>query len=266
MSNDSSSAAAKAPAAIFLKALYPWSIPAAAILVLISFLFLPVLAQVQISFYPTLLGWDAARAEDWVLNSPTANFLFVLLTEVLTLATLFWFITRRRVAFLQVVGLGRPRWRDVWQAALGLLVYFGLFILVIMLVEQLFPINTNQEQALGFTRGIGGAGLVMAFLSLVVLPPIAEEIIFRGFFYGTLRANKLGKWVAIIVTSTVFGALHLFGAAEGGLLWIAFVDTFVLSVVLCYLREQNGTIWAAIGVHALKNGFVFLNLFIINGH
>ncbi|HET8671581.1 MAG TPA: CPBP family intramembrane glutamic endopeptidase, partial [Candidatus Saccharimonadales bacterium] len=84
------------------------------------------------------------------------------------------------------------------------------------------------------------------------------------FFYGTLRANKMRKWTAMVVTSILFGVLHLFGAAEGGLLWIAFIDTFVLSLVLCHLREENGTIWASIGVHALKNGFVFANLFIIN--
>ncbi|MEK7153780.1 MAG: CPBP family intramembrane glutamic endopeptidase, partial [Patescibacteria group bacterium] len=124
----------------------------------------------------------------------------------------------------------------------------------------------EQEQALGFTRGISGTGLVMAFVSLVILPPLAEEIIFRGFLYGTLRANKVRAGVAILVTSLIFGSLHLFGAAEGGLLWIAFVDTFILSLVLCYFREQNGTIWASVGIHALKNGFVFLNLFIINAH
>jgi hypothetical protein len=140
----------------------------------------------------------------------------------------------------------------------------GLFVIGLIIIDALFPINTNQEQALGFTRGVDGMELAMAFVGLVILPPIAEEIIFRGFFYGTLRANKIRKWSAIIVTSVLFGALHLFGAADGGLLWIAFVDTFILSVVLCYFREKNGTLWASIGIHALKNGLVFLNLFIIN--
>jgi membrane protease YdiL (CAAX protease family) len=261
MSNDSSKDFPK-PAQLPKK--YAWGPLAAIVLVLLSFLFIPVIAQIQVSFYPQLLGWDAAQTEDWILNSPAANFLYVLLSEALTLAVLFWFSSYKHVSFRVAAALGKPRWRDIWHSILGLLIYFGLFMIILAVVQLVFPIDTDQEQALGFTRGISGLGLLMAFVSLVILPPITEEILFRGFFYGTLRANKIRKWSAIIVTSLIFGSLHLFGAAEGGLLWIAFLDTFILSTVMCYFREQNGTIWASIGIHALKNGFVFLNLFIIN--
>lgn len=245
-------------------AAYPWGPLAAFLVVLLSFLFIPLIAQVQLSIYPSLLGWDAARAEDWIVNSATANFLYVFLTEALTVAVLFWFTSYKHIAFRVATALGKPRWRDIAEAISGFILYFALFFAVMLVVQFIPAVDLDQEQALGFTRGIGGAELAMAFVSLVILPPLVEEIIFRGFFYGTLRANKVRKWLAIGITSFLFGSLHLFGAAEGGLLWIAFVDTFILSVVLCHYRERTGTIWASIGIHALKNGFVFLNLFIIN--
>jgi membrane protease YdiL (CAAX protease family) len=245
---------------------YAWS-PFAAVLVVIgSFLIVPTFVQIVLSFVPNILGWDEGRAHDWGTGSPLANFLFVLFTEILTVAVVYAFVRRHKIAFRVAAALGKPKLRDVGYAVLGLLIYFGIFLIVYTLVTHLFSIDTDQKQALGFEQGVSGAGLWLAFFSLVILPPIAEEIMFRGFFYGTLRGNRIKKWPAILVTTTLFASLHLFGAASGGLLWAAFIDVFALSLVLCYLREQNGTIWASMGVHALKNGFVFLNLFIIHAH
>jgi len=131
-------------------------------------------------------------------------------------------------------------------------------------VNAVIPIDAQQQQALGFSKSATGIGLVLAFVGLVILPPLAEETMFRGFLYGTFRRHKLPVPWSIVLTSVLFGGLHLFGSEDGGLLWIAFLDTFVLSVVLCYVREKTGSIWASIAIHALKNGFVFVNLFIIH--
>ncbi len=195
-----------------------------------------------------------------------SNFLYVLCTEALTVGFVYWFVNRRKISLRVAAALGQPKWRDIGYVLLGTLVYFGLFTVVYAVVSQIFSINESQKQALGFQQGISGIGLWLAFVSLVILPPIAEEIMFRGFFYGTLRGNGWKVWPSIIMTTTLFASLHLFGASSGGLLWAAFIDVFSLSIVLCYLREQNGTVWSSMGVHALKNGFVFLNLFIIHAH
>jgi membrane protease YdiL (CAAX protease family) len=243
-----------------------WSPVTAIVVVLISFLIIPVIVQLALIATPHILGWSQARADDWVMNAPLSNFLYVLFAETLTIGMLIGFARYKHVAFRAMTALGKPRWRDIGHALLGIMAYFGVFTIVLAAVQQFVNLDVDQKQALGFTQGIGGIGLVMAFVSLVLLPPIAEEIIFRGFFYGTLRNNKVKAWPAILFTSLFFASLHLFGAAEGGLLWTAFVDVFSLSIVLCYLREQNGTIWASMGVHALKNGFVFLNLFVIHAH
>jgi membrane protease YdiL (CAAX protease family) len=241
-----------------------WSPVTAVLLVLASFLVAPAIVQLVLMAVPSVLGWDAARTDGWN-DDPVSNFFYVLLVEVLTVGGLYLFTQFKKVSFRQVAAMGKFKPRDIGYALLGILIYFGIFTILLTIVDQFVKLNTDQKQALGFDQGIGGAGLAMAFVSLVILPPIAEEIMFRGFFYGTLR-KRLKAWPTIFITSLFFAGLHLFGAAEGGLLWSAFVDVFALSIVLCYLREQNGSIWASMGVHALKNGFVFLNLFIISAH
>ncbi|MGH7237402.1 MAG: CPBP family glutamic-type intramembrane protease [Candidatus Saccharimonadales bacterium] len=47
---------------------------------------------------------------------------------------------------------------------------------------------------------------------------------------------------------------------------MAGVDTFILSTVLCYLREKTGRLYAGIGVHALKNFVAFAALFLFHVH
>jgi membrane protease YdiL (CAAX protease family) len=241
-----------------------WGIPAGLIITLIAVVLMQPIAAILVSFYPMVLGWDSVQAEEWLFNSPVSNFVSILTFEVLAVAVIAAFTFRRRVSFWVATALGKIRWRDLIYAVVGFLVYLGLAIAVFAILPIFFPIDTNQEQAIGFDPGAGGLTLLLAFIGLVVLPPIAEELIFRGFLYGTLRANKVSFVWAALVTSLLFGSLHLLGGASGGLLWVGLVDTFVLSLVLCYVREETGTLWASIGIHAFKNGLVFLNLFVIN--
>lgn len=259
MSEDSSKQATALPA----PGRRSWGPLAAVLIVLFSFLIIQQVAGVLLVIIPRLLGWDSIMADEWLVNSPVATFVYVLLAEAMTIGSLLWFLTYKRAPFLQTVGLLRPKWSYLGHAVVGYVAYFLLFVAIIAITRLLLPVDIEQEQALGFQRDSDGPALAMAFISLVILPPIVEEIVFRGFFFGTLRANRAGAVSATIITSILFGALHLFGSADGSLLWIAAIDTFILSVVLCYLRERTGSIWASVGVHAIKNAVVFVNLFII---
>ena len=147
----------------------------------------------------------------------------------------------------------------------GFAAYFVLYIVGLVIAKALVPsLNLEQEQEIGFSTNTQGAALLPVFISLVILPPITEEIVARGFLFGGLR-TKLPFAVAATITSVLFAAAHL-GEASEGLLWIAAVDTFILSLVLCYLREKTGSLWPSIGVHALKNGLAFIVLFNIVGY
>jgi membrane protease YdiL (CAAX protease family) len=51
---------------------------------------------------------------------------------------------------------------------------------------------------------------------------------------------------------------------DGGLLEGVNValDVFILSIVMCGLREMTGSIWAGVVLHMMKNGLAFYLLFI----
>ena len=193
------------------------------------------------------------------------QFITVLVSYGLAVYFLWLFLRQRKATNLAAVGLGR-QWvgKDMLLAVAGFVVYFGLFLLITSAVSSTFHLNTdNQQQDVGFQLVTGRVDLVLAFVSLVLIPPIVEETLFRGVLFGGLRKKLPFIW-ATLITSVLFAIPHTLEAKDGGVLWTAGIDTLVLSFVLCYLREKTGSIWASIFLHGLKNCIAFLFLFVFH--
>lgn len=155
----------------------------------------------------------------------------------------------------KLLGVARmPIIRDIGLGLIAWGAYMPLTIAVQYIAGILIPwINIDQQQEIGFESLVGSVDIVAAFIVIVIAAPIIEEVIFRGYLYGSLRP-RMPWWVAGIIVSILFGAVH--GQ------WNVGLDTFVLSMVACYLREQTGAIWSGILLHALKNSLAFYILFL----
>ena len=195
-----------------------------------------------------------------LLRTPTYVFLGNIFISGSLFGLAYGFIRLRR-GKLTTVGLRRPRVADIGLAIGGYLAYFASYLFVTILVKANAPHWLDQTQEIGYSRSAEGTVLIPIFVSLVLLAPIVEEFLFRGFLYTGLR-QKLNIWWATGVTSLLFAAAHLFGGETSALLWIAGIDTLILSIVLCQLRERTGRLWAPMLVHAIKNGIAFTVLFI----
>lgn len=222
-----------------------------------------ILAGTLLVFYPHLRGWGKNMAQNWLNNSITAQFWYVVFAEALTFGAIWWFI-RRCKAGLRSLGWRKIRRQDPFAAILGFGAYFVGYAVLLSIAVHLFPgINVNQKQRLGFQQATGQIGVGLTFISLVVLPPLVEETVFRGFVFTGLR-NKLKWWWAALITSLLFASAHLeFGSGQP-LLWVAAIDTFTLSLALCYLRQKTDSLWPGILLHALKNSIAFITLFILH--
>jgi membrane protease YdiL (CAAX protease family) len=55
----------------------------------------------------------------------------------------------------------------------------------------------------------------------------------------------------------MFGLAHLQLGSGTAVVWAAGIDTFLLSLVLVYLREKSGVLYAGMLVHALNNLIAF---------
>ena len=198
--------------------------------------------------------YSGGGRQEW-LGTTAGQFYFVLLSDALIVSVIWLFLRGRRAQLADLGWSRKPAWLDIGLALLGYLVYFGAFLVLSVVASQVTQINLEQKQELGFDFLGGGADRLMALVSLVILPPIVEETAFRGFLFTGLRKKLSFVWTALI-TSVIFASLHLLGASDG-LLWVAGLDTFVLSLVLCFLREKTGALWAPMTLHALKNAIAF---------
>lgn len=239
-----------------------WSPFTAVIVVLVIYLVSAVIGNYALNVYPLVEHWSPSVTNAW-LHTTTAQFLYILAVESLTVGGLIAFVRLRKGSF-RSLGLVRPRLKDPLIAVPALFIYMGGYLVLLSVLTRIFPsINVNQPQDLGFSANQHGTDLAMTFISLVILPPLVEETVMRGFLFTSLR-QKLHVGVAALITSALFAAAHLEWGSNAPLLWVAAIDTFSLSLVLCYLRYKTGSLWAGITLHALKNVIAFVSLFVLH--
>lgn len=262
MSKDSfnKAGAAERPPAV---ADVPWKPWIGVLFLVIVYYAAQVAGGLLVAVYPGLKHWSSSQATNWLNNSVGAQFVFILLAETFSVGAIYLFLKRYKLGFSSI-GLRKPKLSDPLYGLLAAPVYFALYLIGIGVVSHFVPsFNVNQQQDIGFNNVQGTLPLILTFISLVILPPIAEEIMVRGFLYSTLK-KAMPTIGAVLLTSALFASAHLPEGGAAGPLYVAAVDTFILSLVLIYLREKTGGLWASITLHAIKNGVAFTALFVLH--
>lgn len=240
----------------------PWHPLLGVVFVIAWFFVAQALASLLVIIYPALHHWTSAHSDDWLNNSVTGQFAFTLLAYGLSLAGIYVFLKLFKTNW-RIIGLRRPRARDPVYGIVAWVFYFVVYLVVVAIASHYIPgLNINQKQQIGFNSVHGSYQLVLTFVSLVVLPPIAEETMVRGFLYSSLKKG-LPTALAVIITSLIFASAHLPEGGAAGPLYIGAIDTFILSLAAIYLREKTGSLWAGITLHAFKNGVAFVTLFLL---
>lgn len=106
-----------------------------------------------------------------------------------------------------------------------------------------FPQTWIDSYEASSTELLGNVSIAL-WISVVIMAPLVEELTFRGFMYTRLKQG-MPKWIAVILTSLVFGIVH------GTLIWAIY--TFVFSLALIYILERTKSIWACILFHMSFN-------------
>ena len=112
----------------------------------------------------------------------------------------------------------------------------------------------NAEGAVQQQSGvvIGGSTL-LSILNIIILAPIAEEIVCRGAVYGGFR-RKLGVVPSVILGGIVFGLIHFNG-------WISLVMMF-MGMVMCVVYEKTGSLIYPIILHMINNVVSMVSMYL----
>jgi len=94
-----------------------------------------------------------------------------------------------------------------------------------------------------------------AIVTVVVMAPLFEEVIFRGVLLESTRV-RYGVVAAWLLSSAIFGIVHVHPTVV--------VNAFVMGLVLAFIYLRTDSLWSAIILHAINNGIAYLAL--IAGH
>jgi membrane protease YdiL (CAAX protease family) len=136
-----------------------------------------------------------------------------------------------------------PGWGRTWIPAL-LVFGFAADALTWMLGRPVVP-----EFMLAAWANAGRISLVIA---VVLVAPIAEEAIFRGFLISGLRPTRLGASGAILVSALLWAGIH----AQYDLYDMA--QIFVLGLLLGAARVKTGSLVVTVILHILTNAIALV--------
>lgn len=191
-------------------------------------------------------------------HSPRALGFFVLANQLSVYVAVFlylWVQTRFRfkAPFWSTLGwhkLEPSRWPRP-MAWLGFVALGLVLSASIQLVSVAFPPKTKLPiEALMQNRQAALALMAMS----VLLAPVVEETIFRGFLYPIL-ARSFGVFAGIIVTGTIFGLLH----AEqlwGG--WAQIALLVLVGIIFTWVRAAKRTVLASYLLHVSYNFLIVI--------
>lgn len=235
------------------------------------------LAYVLIDKVLRALGYSLDTLLRPAAENATVTVIIYVLTLLIVIGVPYLFRSRIKTT-LSELGIPSPlSWTDIGLAPVVFIAYILASVTVTGIVISLFPaFPSDQVQDVGFKAFGSQMDNMIAFVTLVVCAPLAEEILFRGYLYGKLsrlipriggddakkKRSKVLGWlvgnsasiVSAVIVSLLFAVAHM--QLNVGL------DVFVLSLFLCGLRGITGTIWAGVLVHMIKNGIAYYIMFV----
>lgn len=153
------------------------------------------------------------------------------------------------------IGLARIRWRQDVLGGVGLALLIGVPGLALYQIARILGLNASVEPAeLNDTWWRIPVLLLLAFGN-----SWAEEVIVVGFLLTRLRQLKVNPWTALVVSSLLRGAYHLYQGFGAGL------GNVAMGLVFGYAWQRTGRLWPLIIAHALIDAVAFVGYSLLAG-
>jgi membrane protease YdiL (CAAX protease family) len=117
----------------------------------------------------------------------------------------------------------------------------------------------EEPQEVSTLLATSGSVAVVALIGVlaIVIAPVFEEFLFRGFAYPVIK-QRWGTLKALVIVSAAFAAIHLHLPSLGPL--------FALAVGLGLAYELTGSLLAPITMHVLFNAANVLMILYVRAH
>ncbi len=128
---------------------------------------------------------------------------------------------------LELRGLSWRRMLILFAMGIGFAMLFSAILTVIPFPESFM--ESYRSSSDGFREG---SDRLLAWVSVIFLAPVAEEIVFRGYMLGRLLEG-FETGTAAVMTAAVFALCHV------SLLWMVYAGAMGLMLAWISVREDN---------------------------
>ena len=156
----------------------------------------------------------------------------------------------------QQIGLSRPRWRADVLGGVGLAALIGVPGLALYQVARVLGINAQVEPAELYDTW----WRIPVLLMVAFANGWAEEVIVVGFLLTRLRQLRVGPVAAVVASSLLRGAYHLYQGFGAGL------GNVAMGLVFGYVYVRTGRLWPLIVAHALIDAVAFVGYALAAAH
>lgn len=217
-------------------------VPAAAALVV----FLPTLVLAMAVRF-VVLRLDASLYRD----SPLAPFIVSSICSWTVIVLVYLWLRRKGIGWADL-GVRRARASDivlgVCAAAVNILVVYPLSVLIVRSLGL-----GEIRDAITYPLTVWNVTGTVFFLVLLI--PLAEEILFRGFFLNLLRSKIGGLWLVGLLGCLSFAVVHL---PRWGLSGALFILLWAVVPVCLFLARRS--IVPSFTMHVVNNVFAYVIL------
>lgn len=129
-------------------------------------------------------------------------------------------------------------------------IFFANFVLSI--VYRLFNITGESNNEETITKILLSEGALPMIISVVIMAPLAEELLFRKIFFGVCEKSfNFTPLVTIIISTLVFSFIHVSDVES-----LKYIFQYIpLALIMCLVYHfSNNNIFASMLIHAANNG------------
>jgi membrane protease YdiL (CAAX protease family) len=219
--------------------------------ILFSIVTLIVAALADSTLRDDILSGDPQRTQDALKGGSVPLLVALVLAGLASLLiTGLQLRKQQRHRQIGVFSPNRWTWGRTISAAIGLSI--ATLTLNALYAQLVLQSKDSQAQTTAIVKGLGSTGAkVIGFLAIVVIGPIVEEMLFRGYLQTAL-SKRMKPWLAIVLASSAFAAIHLQPAA--------FPMLALVGGVFGFLYHRTGSLRVSMVLHMLNNGLAFAAL------
>jgi uncharacterized protein len=177
--------------------------------------------------------------------------------DVATVITIVVWLSRRHPTWVRILGFpakGRRVKEVAIAIGMGPLVYTGVALVAAVVLSVLLGAiagkdATTPEQI--DVQSLSAGAKVLTVVVAVVVAPIAEELVFRGILFRSLRDHR-GFWLGAGVSSLLFGLVHFVPAPWQDTVLLQCTMVFT-GLALAAIYEWRGNLLSCIVTHMSFN-------------